>query len=260
LKGLRLISWNVNGLRAILKKGFLDIVENDGMDVLCIQETKASPEQLPAGVMEYPGFFKYFSRAERKGYSGVSTWTRVEPDEGETGLGIERFDSEGRTLITRFGNVVLFNVYFPNGKKNSERLQYKLDFYEAFLEKAEEYRRSGRSIVVCGDVNTAHTEKDLARPKENEKISGFLPVERKWIDRFISHGYLDTFRVFNDEGGHYSWWDYKTRARERNIGWRIDYFFISRDLLPVLKDAFILEEIPGSDHCPIGIDLDVDSV
>jgi exodeoxyribonuclease-3 len=254
---MRMVSWNVNGIRAILKKGMLDFVEDDGMDVLCIQETKAHPDQLTEKVMNFGKYFKYFSSAERKGYSGVTTWSLREPDEVEYGLGIGRFDSEGRTLITHFGNAVLFNIYFPNGKKNHERLQYKMDFYEAFLDKAEEYRNTGKHIVVCGDVNTAHREIDLARPKENEDVSGFLPIEREWIDRFLSEGYLDTFRVFHAEGERYSWWDYKTRARERNIGWRIDYFYIDKGLREKLKDAFILKDVMGSDHCPVGIELDI---
>ncbi len=254
---MRLISWNVNGIRAILNKGLLDIIEKDGMDVLCIQETKAHPEQLPSKVLDFGGYHKYFSSAEKKGYSGVTTWTLKEPDEVEYGLGVDRFDSEGRTLITHFGNNALFNIYFPNGKKNAERLQYKLDFYECFLEKAEEYRKNGKDIIVCGDVNTAHREIDLARPKENENVSGFLPIEREWIDRFLSAGYLDTFRELHEEGDNYSWWDYKTRARERNIGWRIDYFFINKGLKAKLCDAFIRNEVMGSDHCPIGVELDI---
>jgi exodeoxyribonuclease-3 len=253
---MRLISWNVNGLRAILKKGFLEWLEGDKPDVLCIQETKAHPEQLPKKLIDQVPYLKYFSSAERKGYSGVSTWTLHEPDEMEYGLGIEKFDSEGRTLITHYGNMVLFNVYFPNGKKNRERLDYKMDFYDAFQEKAEEYRNNGKDVVACGDVNTAHEEIDLARPKENSDVSGFLPIEREWITGFLSLGYLDTFRELNKDGGNYSWWDYKTRARDRNIGWRIDYFFIGSGLSGRLRDAFILKDVMGSDHCPVGIELD----
>jgi exodeoxyribonuclease-3 len=254
---MRIVSWNVNGIRAILKKGLLDFIDEDGMDILCIQETKAHPEQLTKKVLDFGDYHKYFSSAEKKGYSGVTTWTLREPDEVEYGLGIDQFDSEGRTLITHFGNVALFNIYFPNGKKNAERLRYKMDFYDAFQKKAEEYRKAGKHIVVCGDVNTAHEEIDLARPKENEMISGFLPMERKWIDGFVAAGYIDTFREFYKDGDNYSWWDYKTRARERNIGWRIDYFYIDEDLRERLKDAFILKDVMGSDHCPIGIELDI---
>lgn len=254
---MRLVSWNVNGIRAILKKGLLDIVDEDGMDILCIQETKAHPEQLTKKVLDYGEYHKYFSSAEKKGYSGVTIWSRVEPNEVEYGLGVERFDSEGRTLITHFDEFVLFNIYYPNGKKNQERLDYKMDFYDAFLEKADEYKNAGKNVVVCGDVNTAHREMDLARPKENSDSSGFLPIEREWIDRFLSHGYLDTFREFNTDGENYSWWDYKTKARDRNVGWRIDYFFINDTFKSKLKDGFILNDIMGSDHCPVGIELDL---
>ncbi|MGA1847925.1 MAG: exodeoxyribonuclease III [Thermoplasmatota archaeon] len=256
---MELISWNVNGIRAVHKKGFLDWLGERGPDIFCMQETKASKEQVPAEVLEFGDYHKYFSSAEKKGYSGVSTWTRIEPKEVETGLGIERFDSEGRTLITHFDDLVLFNVYFPNGKKNQERLDFKMDFYDAFTEKAQEYRKQGKNIVACGDVNTAHMEIDLARPKENSGVSGFLPVEREWITKLLSLGYLDTFREFHTEGDQYTWWDYVTRARERNVGWRIDYFYINSEFRDRLKDAFILQEVMGSDHCPIGIMIDVRS-
>lgn len=254
---LRLVSWNVNGIRAVERKGLLEWLSSDGPDIFNIQETKARPEQLSTDLMEFGGYRKYFSSAERKGYSGVSTFTRIEPAEVEYGLGIDRFDSEGRTLILHFRDFILFNIYYPNGKKDRERLQYKMDFYDAFLDKAESYRKNGKNIVVCGDVNTAHREIDLARPKENENSSGFLPMEREWIDLFLSKGYLDTFRMFDQEGGNYSWWDYKTRARDRNIGWRIDYFFVSSEFREKVSDAFILKDVLGSDHCPIGIILDI---
>jgi exodeoxyribonuclease-3 len=171
-------------------------------------------------------------------------------------MGEPRFDSEGRMVITEYPEFVLFNIYFPNGKKNQERLRYKLDFYDSFLTVADKYKKKGRGVVACGDFNTAHKEIDLARPKENENVSGFLPIERKWIDKFISHGYTDTFRRFNKDPGYYSWWDYKTRARERNIGWRIDYFFVSNGLLSNLKGAFIQQDVMGSDHCPVGVILE----
>lgn len=252
---MELISWNVNGLRAVHRKGLLEWLGNRDPDIFCMQETKANEEQVPSEVMEFGEYHKFFSSAEKKGYSGVSTFTKTEPLEVEEGLGIERFDLEGRTLITHFKDFVLLNIYFPNGKKNDERLKFKMDFYEAFLEKIEGYRRSGKNIVACGDVNTAHREIDLARPKENSEVSGFLPMERKWIDRLLSSGYIDTFREFHQEAEQYTWWDYVTRARERNVGWRIDYFYIDREFRPRLVDAFILPDVTGSDHCPIGIRL-----
>jgi len=252
---MEILSWNVNGIRAVTKKGFVEWLEERSPDILCLQETKANVDQVPPELMEIRTYHKYFSSAEKKGYSGVATFSKVEPDEIEHGLGIDRFDSEGRTVITHFKDFILFNIYFPNGKKNQERLRFKMDFYDAFLDKAEEYRRSGRNIVACGDVNTAHNEIDLARPKENSDVSGFLPMEREWITKFIDTGYVDTFREFHQEGEQYSWWDYFTKARERNVGWRIDYFFMNKEFRPRMEDAFILPDVMGSDHCPVGIKL-----
>jgi len=256
MAGTTIISWNVNGIRAAVKKGFLSFLEACGADVLCIQETKAHVDQLPRALVRPHGYSAYFASAQRKGYSGVATYTRREPNEVIYGLGRDEFDSEGRTLITRFGNVLLYNIYFPNGKAGPERLRYKMDFYEAFLEHANSERARGRSIIVCGDFNTAHREMDLARPKENENTSGFLPMEREWIDRFIASGYTDTFRYLHPHSVEYSWWDYKTRARERNVGWRIDYFFVSNDLRERVREAYIMGHVMGSDHCPIALVMD----
>jgi exodeoxyribonuclease-3 len=172
------------------------------------------------------------------------------------GFGVPEFDREGRVLIADYGAFVLLNIYFPNGKASAERLDYKMRFYDAFLEYADRLRAQGKKIIVCGDVNTAHREIDIARPRENSKTSGFLPEERAWLDKFLAHGYADTFRQFDREPGRYTFWDVITKARERNVGWRIDYFFVSEDVLPQLKDAFIMPEIMGSDHCPIGIRID----
>lgn len=251
----KILSWNVNGIRAVHKKNELLPVLESGPDILCIQETKASEEQLTKDIRNADGYYSYFSSAEKKGYSGVCIYSKEEPLEISRGFGIERFDSEGRILIAHYKEFVLFNIYFPNGKASKERLKYKMDFYDAFLEYADSLKDKGKKIIVCGDVNTAHTEIDLARPKENETTSGFLPEERAWIDKFISHGYVDTFRLFTKDGGHYSWWDYKTGARERNIGWRIDYFFVSSNFKNKVKSAFIMNEVMGSDHCPIGIEI-----
>lgn len=253
---MKIISWNVNGIRAVAKKGFLDWVRDCSPDILCLQETKAHPEQLSDELLDVDGYEVHFDSAEKKGYSGVATYSRLTPKEVNTGLGIKKFDTEGRILATDYGKFILFNVYFPNGKASSARLKFKMDFYAAFLNHVDSLQRAGRKIVICGDVNTAHTEIDLARPKENEATSGFLPEERVWIDELIAHDFIDAFRMFTKEGGHYSWWDYKTKARERNVGWRIDYFFVSRNLKSKVKDAFILSDVMGSDHCPIGIELE----
>lgn len=252
---MKLISWNVNGIRAVAKKGFLDWVEKESPDVLCIQETKAWEEQLDDSLKNIVGYHSFFNQAEKKGYSGVAVYSKQKPINIQKGLGIPEFDKEGRTLIVEFKEFTLFNIYFPNGKQNAERLKYKLDFYEAFQKKAENLLKLNKKIVICGDVNTAHKEIDLARPKENSNVSGFLPEEREWIDRFLSAGFIDTLRIFNQNPEVYTWWDMVTRARERNVGWRIDYFFISENLKKNITNAFTMPDIMGSDHCPVGIEL-----
>ncbi|MDD3248494.1 MAG: exodeoxyribonuclease III [Methanosarcina sp.] len=251
-----LISWNVNGLRAAMKKGFLNLLLEQKFDVICIQETKASLEKLPREAKNIPGYYNYFVSAERSGYSGVGTFLKEKPLKVETGMGIEEFDREGRFLRIDYEDFTLMNIYFPNGKASRERLEYKMAFYDAFLDYANALKAEGKKLVICGDVNTAHREIDLARPRENETISGFLPEERAWMDKFLAAGYLDTFRMFNSEGGNYSWWSMRTRARERNVGWRLDYFFVSENLQENVKAAPIYPEIMGSDHCPVGLVLE----
>jgi exodeoxyribonuclease-3 len=257
MKKTRILSWNVNGLRAAYKKGLLVWLLRERPDVLCLQETKAAPDQLPPDLKEVEGYHAYFASAERKGYSGVALYTRLEPREIRGGFGVEKFDREGRTQLADFGDFLLFNVYFPNGKASAARLRYKMAFYRAFLAHVDKLKAKGARIIICGDVNTAHKEIDLARPRENEKTSGFLPEERAWLDKFIARGFVDTFRMFDREPGRYTWWDQKTRARERNVGWRIDYFFVSDNFAEKVKAAYILPEVMGSDHCPIGLEVDV---
>ena len=253
----KLLSWNVNGIRAVSKKWFGAWVAKEAPDVLCIQETKAHEVQLGPEITDLQGYTSYWAEAEKKGYSGVAVYARHEPISVQKGFGEDRFDSEGRTLVLEYPYFTLFNVYFPNGKKNKERLQYKMDFYEAILDCWEALRKEGKRVIVCGDVNTAHKGIDLARPKPNEKISGFLPVERAWIDKIIKKGYVDTFRHFNQDPDYYSWWDVITRARDRNVGWRIDYFYVTEDLLSDLSNAWIATDVMGSDHCPVGIEVQV---
>lgn len=255
MKNLRILSWNVNGVRSVAKKGFAEFIEINNPDILCIQETKAREEDIPKELKEITDYYSYFSSPERKGYSGVGVYTKERPLSIKTNFGISKFDNEGRALILEYPYFILLNIYFPNGKMSGERLQYKMDFYDMFLDYVKDLLVQGKKIIVCGDVNTAHKEIDIARPKENEKISGFLPQERAWIDKFIEVGFIDTFRHFNKEPASYSWWDYKSRARDRNVGWRIDYFFISSNLSNNLSSAFILNEVMGSDHCPIGIEI-----
>ncbi|MHA1168625.1 MAG: exodeoxyribonuclease III [Candidatus Hodarchaeales archaeon] len=259
----RLLSWNVNGLRATIKKGFFKWLQEDSPDILAIQETKARPEQvsLPLTGLDYS---VHFHSAERKGYSGVALFCKEKPATIRKKVMGEKFDNEGRVIIADYPGFSLYNVYFPNGKMSSERLQYKLEFYETFLELIERDRKNGKNIIFCGDVNTAHQAIDLARPKSNEKISGFLPVEREWMDKVVKHGYIDTFRHFNPEESsvpeerHYTWWSQRARgAREHNVGWRLDYYFVNKEFIGHVKSAFILKEVQGSDHCPVGIEITV---
>lgn len=257
-KTQRILSWNVNGIRAAQKKGLIDWIVKESPDILCMQETKAHPEQLSEDLLNIEGYKSYFSSSSvKKGYSGVAIYTKVEPLKVEHGFGIPKFDDEGRIIIAEYKKFVLINIYYPNGKAREERLKYKMDFYDAFLKYVEKLKSKSKKIVVCGDVNTAHKEIDLARPKENEKVSGFLPIEREWLDKFFSHGYHDTFRMFNQEPEQYTWWDQVTRARDRNVGWRIDYFFVSDNFKKNVKDAFIMQEVMGSDHCPVGVEIEV---
>ena len=251
---IKLLSWNVNGVRAAVKKGALASLQEIDADIISIQETKAKPEQIPQELLTWQGYQPYIFSAQRPGYSGVAVFTRLQPEKINYGFGVDRFDIEGRLIILDFPWFRLFSCYFPNGGNGPERLQYKMDFYEETVSFA---RRSDKPLIVCGDVNTAHKEIDLARPKENSKNTGFLPEERDWIDRFLAAGFIDSFRVFHEgETGQYSWWDMKTRARERNAGWRIDYFFVAESLRSNLKDAYILPQVLGSDHCPVVLELE----
>ena len=254
---MRLVCWNVNGIRAVYRKGLMDWIRRDSPDILCLQETRASCDQLPPDLKDIPGYESYHtSHHERSGYSGVAIYSKIRPTRVDCGLGIDRFDGEGRTMIAHYPEFVLCNIYFPNGKASPERLRYKMDYYEEFLRYTNLLLSEGKSVIVCGDLNTAHKEMDLARPKENMKRSGFLPEERSWMDRFVGSGFVDTFREQHPGESKWSWWDQKTRARERNVGWRIDYFFVSRDLMSRISSSFIEDDVTGSDHCPVGIELD----
>ncbi len=257
---MKLVSWNVNGIRAVLKKGFWDFVETYQPDILGVQETKIQEDQLLDELLEVEGYHVFWHSAKRKGYSGVATFSKPEPLRVQYGLGIDRFDEEGRVLITEYPEFLLFNIYFPNGQRDQGRLDYKLDFYAELLEYLDKLQSRGKRLVICGDYNTAHREIDLKNPKQNEKTSGFLPVEREWIDRYIEHGYVDTFRLFHpDEPEQFTWWTYRFGARSRNIGWRIDYFFVSQNMVDFVKNAAILPDVMGSDHCPIVLELEFKS-
>ena len=252
---ITLLSWNVNGIRAAHRKGFLDWFADFAPDILCLQEIRAEEVQLPIALAQPEGYSGFWnsSRAKR-GYSGTALLSRIEPLNVQFGLGIEEFDQEGRTIIARYPTFTLINCYFPNGGRDHNRVPFKLAFYDTFLDKCEQLRSQGHALIFCGDVNTAHREIDLARPKENEQTTGFLPEERAWIDRVVEAGFVDTFRHFHPElSEQYTWWSMPTRARERNVGWRIDYFFVATELLDRITDAFILPEVTGSDHCPVGL-------
>ena len=254
---MRIWSWNVNGLRAAHKKGFLDWLAECGGDIVGIQEIKALEEQLPDEVRTPSGYHGFFHPAQRKGYSGVALFTRDEPDEVLVGFGDERFDVEGRVIGVRFGNLIALSCYFPNGGQGPERVAYKLDFYAAFLEWMNAQREAGRILVVSGDYNTAHHEIDLARPKENQETSGFLPEEREWVDRYVDAGWVDTFRHFHpDTPDRYSWWTYRAGARAKNVGWRIDYHMVDEDNLSRVTASDIHDDVMGSDHAPIRLEID----
>ncbi|MDP8265360.1 MAG: exodeoxyribonuclease III [Candidatus Aceula meridiana] len=254
---MKIISWNVNGIRASEKKGFLNWLKKESPDILCVQETKCAPEQLNENLLNPLGYQSFWSASTiRKGYSGVAVYAKKSPKSITDKLEKKEFDCEGRQLICDFGKFVLCNVYFPNGGQGNKRVPYKMRFYEKFLNTIESYVEKGKNVIVTGDVNTAHTEIDLARPKGNEENTGFLPKERAWISKLIKKGYVDTFRYFHpDEPHHYTYWDYKTGARARNVGWRLDYFFVNKKFLPRVKKSYILKDVLGSDHCPIGLEI-----
>ena len=267
---MKIISWNVNGIRAVEKKGFVDWLLSTKADVICIQETKASPEQLssellnPTDIINGLSYTSHFySSTVKAGYSGTAIYSKKEPDSVEA-LGNPLFDNEGRVTIAKFGTTAVISAYFPNsqdgedenGKPNHPRLEYKLAFNEAIQKKCDELVADGFNIVLCGDYNVAHKEIDIANPKTNTKHAGFLPEERNWMDGFIGSGYIDTFRHFCDEPGKYTWWSYRFHAREKNVGWRLDYQCINPGFLPKLKAAGIMNEVYGSDHCPVYIEVD----
>ncbi|MDR1418340.1 MAG: exodeoxyribonuclease III [Endomicrobium sp.] len=251
---MKMISWNVNGIRSMYKKNFLDWFNKENTDIVCIQETKADKSQFPKDIESIKNYNFYCSSSTgKKGYSGVAAWSKIKPKSVSTSIENKKFDKEGRILKLEFEKFVLFNIYFPNGGASQKRLDYKLDFYDYFLEYTKKFKN--KDIIVCGDFNTAHFPIDLARPKQNEKNSGFMLVEREKLDAFVANNFVDTFRHFNKEPGNYTWWDYKTASRTRNVGWRIDYFFISKNAIKSLKSASIESDVLGSDHCPISISI-----
>lgn len=253
---MRLFSWNVNGLRAAQRKGFLTWLEATRPDVLGMQETKCHPQQLDDALREPPGYHTYWAMAERKGYSGVALYTRQRPLAVQIGLGIPEYDREGRTIVAEYEDFVLITAYFPNGGRDHGRVPFKMAYKTDFLAFCNDLRAQGKRVVFCGDVNTAHRPIDLARPRQNQNTTGFLPHERAWLDEVIAQGYVDTFRaLYPQREGAYSWWSYIGGARRRNVGWRLDYFFVSEGLRPLIADAAVHPEVHGSDHCPVSLTL-----
>lgn len=253
---LTLYSWNINGLRAAATKGFMDWLQAAQPDILCLQETKCHPQQLEPSLREPAGYHTYWAFAEKKGYSGVALYTRQQPKSVQIGLGIPAYDREGRTIIAEYDDFVLIGAYFPNGSRDHSRVPFKMGYKADFLAYCQQLRAQGKSVIFCGDVNTAHQEIDLARPRQNQQTTGFLPEERAWIDEVVAAGYVDTFRhLYPTRAGAYSWWSYIGGARQRNVGWRLDYFFVSPDLQPGIQDAAIHADVNGSDHCPVSLTL-----
>ncbi len=247
-----IVSWNVNGLRAVIKKGFLDVFEQFDADIFAIQEIKALPEQLPDEILHVKGYYQYWNSAEKKGYSGTAVFSKIKPLNVINGVGLEQFDCEGRVLTLEYNDFYLINIYFPNAQHGLKRIDYKIDFNNAVLDFMAQLAKK-KSIVVCGDFNVAHKPIDLANPKSNEKNPGYSIGERAWIDMFFKQGYADTFRMFDKEADRYTWWSYRSNARARNIGWRIDYFIVDQGSINRVHDALIHEEVTGSDHCPVSL-------
>jgi exodeoxyribonuclease-3 len=260
---MKIISWNTNGLRATAKQGFFTPLFENKPDILCLQETRAEPEQLPEEVRNVPGYFSYFSYPKnKKGYSGVAIYSKEKPQKVFYGMGtllggqVKKLDDEGRLIGAKYKNFTILNCYFPNGGQGPQRLKYKLEFYDAFLKFILKLRKNGENVIFCGDINTAHEAIDLARPKENEENTGFLPIERAWISKVIKNNFLDVWRYFNpNKINAYTYWDIKTGARNRNVGWRLDYFFADKKILSKIKNTGMMSDYRGSDHCPIWLKL-----
>lgn len=255
---MKITTWNVNGIRAVLQKGALNWVNDHSPDILCLQEVKAFREQAPALDTLLAGYEGFWNSAARPGYSGVAVYTRVPPIEVSYGLGDDRFDDEGRVIRMRFPCFVLYNVYFPNGQRGQERVQYKLDFYEHLLDQCDRLHNAGDHVVITGDFNTSHREIDLANPRSNQTTSGFLPEERAWIDRYLEHQFCDVYRKLYPDKVEYTWWTYISNARARNVGWRLDYFLVTEAFAPCVHEVVIHADLTGSDHCPVTMRFDVD--
>lgn len=252
---MKITTWNVNGIRAVVNKNGFDWVDEYDPDVLCLQEIKAKPEQIPEDLRAKQGYKVVWNSAERPGYSGTAVFYKKVPEEINIGLGFPKYDVEGRVIRLKYPDFFLYNVYFPNGGEENKRVPFKLEFYSRLLEVCDKHHARGEKVVITGDFNTAHNEIDLAHPKANEGNTGFLPEERKWIDKYLEHGLKDAYRELYPDKVAYTWWTFRMHAREKNVGWRLDYFLVSDSLMPKVKDVIIHDEIMGSDHCPVSLIL-----
>jgi len=253
---MRIYSYNLNGIRAAIKKGIIEWIKNENPDILCIQETKAQEEQIDKSLFENLGYYSFWHSAVKKGYSGVGILSKTKPDKLVFGVGEEKYDNEGRVIRADYGDITLLNIYHPSGTSGQERQDFKMEWLEFFLKWVNDLRKERPYLIITGDLNIAHKEIDIHDPVGNAKNSGFLPEEREWIDRFLATGFVDTFRLFHTEPDRYSWWSYRFKARVKNKGWRIDYFFVTENLVEKVRDADILENVVHSDHCPIMLDID----
>lgn len=252
---MKLMSWNVNGLRACVKGGFLKWFESENADIVCVQEIKATPEQLDDAHRNPLKYHSYWHTAEKAGYSGLAVFSKTEPLEVQNGIGDKEIDREARVQVLRFKDFTLINTYFPNSQRDHARLPFKLGFCDKFLNFTEGLRQKGENVLICGDLNIAHKEIDLKNPRSNKNNAGFLPEERAWMDRYIDTGYVDVFRRFNQAGDNYTWWSYRPGVREKNVGWRLDYFLTNQEFKDRLKSGFHRRDVFGSDHCPVGMEL-----
>lgn len=252
---MKLLSWNVNGLRAILKKGFLEWLNKESPDVICLQEIKVDEAQIPKELINLDGYNTFFCSAKRRGYSGTAIFSKKNPLKVDYGIGLKEQDDEGRTIVAHYENFSLINCYFPNSQSERKRLPFKLDFCKGIKAYCDDLIKNGQNIILCGDTNIAHKPIDLARPDDNEDSPGYYIEERNWMDSFLNDNYVDCFRHFCKEPAQYTWWSYRTKARDRNIGWRIDGHYVNKDFIKSIKESYILSDVMGSDHCPIGLTI-----
>ena len=249
---MKIVSWNVNGINSCIRKGLLGFMKKENADAYCFQEIKVSPKKMP----EIKGYEQFWYPAKKKGYAGTVVFSKTKPLSVARGMGDKPADNEGRVIVLDFKKFYLLNVYFPYSGRDLSRLKFKLDFNGKFLKLAEKLRKK-KPVVIASDFNVAHEAIDLAKPKENEGHAGFHPKEREWFGKFLKLGYVDTFRIFTKEGGHYTWWTWRFNARKRNLGWRVDYFIVSKDLKGKVKKSSILKDVTGSDHAPIEMELNI---